>query len=99
MTTILSNGGRLARLNTQAQYGWVPDDDVVRRLEKITADALAHAADSRERANRMRATTREAGKAVDESLKKVERTRRLLAAVSSRALSGRRRARGAGVEP
>ena len=77
----------------------VSDDDIVRRLERITADALAHAAASRQRADRMRATTKEAGKAVDESLKKVERTRRLLAAVSSRALSERRRARGAGVEP
>ena len=71
----------------------------MRRLEKITADALAHAAVLRERADRMRATTKEAGKAVDESLKKVERTRRLLAVVSSRALSAPRRARDAGVEP
>ena len=74
-------------------------DDVVRRLEQITADALAHATATRERAGRMRATTKEAGRVVDESLKKVERTRRLLAVVSSRALSSPRRARDAGVEP
>ena len=76
----------------------VTGEDIVRRLEKIIADALTHAAAARERAHQMRATTKEAEKSAEASLKKVERTRQLLAAVSSRALSARR-APGAGAGP
>lgn len=76
----------------------VTDGDIIRRLEKIIADALTHAAAARERAHQMRTTTKEAEKAVDESLKKVARTRQLLAAVSRRAVSARR-APGAGAGP